>query len=135
MKRRIVVTILLLVGIPAISAVAHLPAQQSNSAYSADPKEWTTAEDHQNMMSQLGIRKLRPGPSGNENAPNSANCNEAKANPYPNLPEILTLRSGKKATTADMWWNQRRPEIVEDFEREVYGRIPQSPRLHGRLRK
>ena len=23
-----------------------------------------------------------------------------------------------------MWWNQRRPEIVEDFEREVLGRVP-----------
>ena len=27
-------------------------------------------------------------------------------------------------TTAQTWWNQRRPEIVEDFEREVYGRVP-----------
>ena len=23
-----------------------------------------------------------------------------------------------------MWWKQRRPEIVEDFDREVYGRVP-----------
>src|SRR6476646_1896324 len=23
-----------------------------------------------------------------------------------------------------MWWKQRRPEIVEDFEREVIGRVP-----------
>ena len=23
-----------------------------------------------------------------------------------------------------MWWQQRRPEIVEDFEREVIGRVP-----------
>ena len=23
-----------------------------------------------------------------------------------------------------MWWKQRRPEIVEDFEREVLGRVP-----------
>src|SRR5436853_6649656 len=23
-----------------------------------------------------------------------------------------------------MWWNQRRPEIVEDFDREIYGRVP-----------
>jgi len=24
-----------------------------------------------------------------------------------------------------MWWKVRRPEIIEDYEREVYGRIPQ----------
>ena len=35
------------------------------------------------MMAQLGIRKLRPGPSGNESAPNHANYDEALANPYP----------------------------------------------------
>ena len=85
---------------------------------------WTAAEDHQNMMDQLGIKALRPGPSGNENAPNHANYDETKANPFPNLPDVLTLKNGKKVTTADMWWNQRRPEIVEDFEREVLGRIP-----------
>jgi lysophospholipase L1-like esterase len=84
----------------------------------------TAAEDHRNMMDQLGIKALRPGPSGNENAPNHANYDESTANPFPNLPPVLTLRNGKKVTTADMWWNQRRPEIVEDFEREVLGRVP-----------
>ena len=33
---------------------------------------------------------------------------------------------GKKVTTAEMWWKQRRPEIVEDMEREVYGRVPKN---------
>jgi hypothetical protein len=88
------------------------------------PKNWTTAEDHQDMMAQLGIRKLRPGPSGNESAPNQANYDESKANPFPILPGVLTLKSGAKVTTAAVWWKQRRPEIVEDFEREVVGRIP-----------
>jgi hypothetical protein len=48
-----------------------------------EPKNWTTAEDHRSMMEQLGIKTLRPGPSGNESAPNSANYDEALANPYP----------------------------------------------------
>jgi hypothetical protein len=89
-------------------------------------KNWTTAEDHQNMMQQLGIQKLRPGPNGNapEGAPNAANYDEAKANPFPDLPEVLTLKNGRKVTTPDMWWNQRRPEIVEEFDREVLGRVP-----------
>src|SRR5215510_5486620 len=81
-------------------------------------------EDHQNMMAQLGIRALRPGPSGNESDPNHANYDEATANPYPDLPEVLTLKNGKKATSAQMWNEQRRPEILEEFDREVLGRIP-----------
>ena len=89
-----------------------------------EPRTWTTAEDHQQMMSQLGIRKLRPGPSGNESAPNQANYDESKANPFPILPDPLVLKNGTRVTTAAMWWKQRRPEIVEDFEREVVGRIP-----------
>ncbi len=90
------------------------------------PLNWTAAEDHQNMMDQLGIKALRPGPSGTETAPNHANYDAATANPFPNLPDVLTLKNGKKVTTADMWWNQRRPEIVEDFEREVLGRVPKN---------
>jgi hypothetical protein len=87
------------------------------------PVTFTTQEDHRNMMEQLGITKLRPGPSGNPSAPNSANYDEALANPYPNLPDGLTLKSGERVTTPEVWWKQRRPEIVEDFEREVLGRV------------
>src|SRR5262245_18753592 len=91
---------------------------------------WTTAQDHQQMMAQLGIRKLRPGPSGNESAPNHANYDEATANPFPVLPDALTLKNGRKVTTQALWWNQRRPEIIEDFEREVLGRVPRNiPRV------
>ena len=92
-------------------------AQQSAPAVTAD-------QDHQNMMDQLGIKALRPGPSGDEKAPNHANYDESKANPYPNLPDPLTLNNGKKVTTAKMWWDERRPQIVEVFEENVYGRVP-----------
>ncbi|WP_431215939.1 hypothetical protein ACQ86N_15560 [Puia sp. P3] len=88
------------------------------------PVTFTAEQDHDNMMRQLGIKALRPGPSGDEKAPNHANYDEALANPYPELPDLLTLNDGKKITTADQWWHRRRPEIVEDFEREVYGRVP-----------
>ena len=84
----------------------------------------TTQDDHREMQKQLGITKLRPGPSGDAKNPNAANTEESKANPFPNLPELMTLKNGDKVTTADQWWKQRRPEIVEDFEREVLGRIP-----------
>ena len=88
------------------------------------PPDWTAEQDHRNMMEQLGIKALRPGPSGNENAPNHANYDESKANPFPDLPDALVLKNGQKVTTAKQWWEQRRPEIVEDFEREVLGRVP-----------
>jgi hypothetical protein len=72
----------------------------------------------------LGITRLRPGPSGRAGATNAANYDPAKANPFPDLPDPLILKDGRKVTTAEMWWKERRPEIVEDFEREVYGRVP-----------
>jgi hypothetical protein len=90
----------------------------------AAPKMWTTQEDHQNMKDQLGIKALRPGPSGNESAPNHANYDEALANPYPKLPPLLTFNNGKPVKTAADW-SRRRKEIVEEFDREVLGRVPQ----------
>jgi hypothetical protein len=90
---------------------------QSDAANAAD-------QDRQNMMDQLGIKSLRPGPSGNEKAPNHANYDEAKANPYPELPDPLTMNDGQKVTSAQMWWDKRRPEIAEMYEKYVYGRVP-----------
>jgi lysophospholipase L1-like esterase len=100
---------------------ALLVAQTGNAP---EPKNWTAEQDHRNMMDQLGIKALRPGPSGNESQPNHANYDESLANPFPNLPDVLTLKNGQKVTTPDIWWKQRRPEIVEDFDREVLGRVP-----------
>jgi hypothetical protein len=84
-----------------------------------------TEEDHQAMMDQLHITSIRRGRDGNnKDSPYYANYDEAKANPYPVLPDPLKLNNGKKVTKASEWWSKRRPEIVEDFDREVYGRVP-----------
>jgi len=89
------------------------------------PIELTAEQDHRRLMDLLHITSLRPGADGrNPQAPNAANYDEAKANPYPDLPDPLVLKSGAKITTAKEWWDRRRPEIVEDFDREVYGRVP-----------
>ena len=74
-------------------------------------------------MDLLHIKELRQGPSGDPKAPNAANVDESRVPPY-TLPDPLTLKNGKKVTTPEMWWKLRRPEIVEDFDREVYGRMP-----------
>ena len=79
-----------------------------------------TFDDHQNMMDQLGVKALRGGPDPN----NQATFNEATANPYTNsLPDVLRMNDGTRVTRAEQW-PARRAEIQEDFEREVYGRIP-----------
>jgi hypothetical protein len=89
------------------------------------PQQVTAQQDHQQMMDQLHIASLRPGADGNHpQAPNAANYDEANANPYPKLPDPLILNNGKRVKTAKDWWSKRRPEIVEAFDREVYGRVP-----------
>jgi hypothetical protein len=70
-------------------------------------------------MDLLHITSLRPGVSGT-----TANTDESKANPYTTLPDPLILNNGKKVKTAKVWWTKRRPEIVEYFDREIYGRVP-----------
>ncbi len=38
--------------------------QSTESVSAPPPLNWTTQQDHKNMMQQLGITRLRPGPSG-----------------------------------------------------------------------
>jgi hypothetical protein len=84
----------------------------------------TAEQDHARILKLLGIDSLRVGPSGDPKAPNAANADESKANPYPNLPDPLVLNNGQKVTSPDIWWKLRRPEIKELFDREIYGRVP-----------
>ncbi|MGH9606611.1 MAG: acetylxylan esterase [Terracidiphilus sp.] len=98
------------------------------------PVNFTSEQDHQNMMDQLGIEALRPGPSGDPNAPNHANYDESKANPYPNIPDPLTMNDGQKVTTAKMWWDKRRPQLVEMLSKYVYGEVPKDvPKVTWRV--
>jgi len=105
-------------------SIAVAPAQ--TSTVPCTPLMLTSEQDHQHMVDEMGIKAVRPGFSGDESAPNHANYDPAKANPFPDLPDPLTTNDGKKVTTPEMWWKQRRPEIVEDYEREVYGRLPKN---------
>jgi hypothetical protein len=100
-------------------------AKPAEPAPAPAPLELTAQQDHRRMMEALKIESLRRGADGrNPQAPNAANYDEAKANPYPDLPDPLELKSGEKVTSPEAWWTRRRPEIVEDFDREVYGRVP-----------
>jgi hypothetical protein len=120
---------------PPAPAPGGAPAAPA-AAPPVNPNAAATAADHRNMMEQLGITRLRPGPSANESAPNPANYDESRANPYPKLPDPLTLANGRKVTSAAMWWDQRRPEIVEEFDREVLGRVPRDvPKVTWRVNR
>src|SRR5579864_6719522 len=88
------------------------------------PVQLTAAEDHQRMVNLLHITELRPAVTPTPNRPNTANYDESKANPYPNLPDPLTLSNGKKVTSAKIWQTQRRPELFELFDRNILGRVP-----------
>jgi hypothetical protein len=79
-------------------------------------------DDYQNMLDQLGIKKVRKG----RDARAKDTSDEATANPYKDsMPDLMTFKDGTKVTAADQW-PRRRAEIVEDFERGVYGRVPQN---------
>lgn len=114
-------TLALLMSLPCWAIAQQAPIDSSKYP---PLKTMTAQQDQANMMQQLGLKKLRPGPSGNESDPNHANYDESQANPCPQLPDVLTTRKGKNITKPEEWWRVRRPELIEDFEREMYGRIP-----------
>jgi hypothetical protein len=111
-----------------VMVVFHVFAQEDTRSAPGglpSPVQLTAEQDHQRIMSLLKITSLRPGRDGmNPQSANYANYDEFKANPCPNLPDPLVLKNGQKVTTPEIWWIQRRPEIVEDFDREIYGRVP-----------
>ncbi|SEJ36468.1 hypothetical protein SAMN05216327_10952 [Dyadobacter sp. SG02] len=53
------------------------------------------------------------------------NYDETKANDY-TLPDPLLLKNGTPVANAETWWKKRRPEIVNDYETQVFGRVPSS---------
>ncbi len=70
------------------------------------------------MMDLLGIKELRPGEE------KDANWDESKADEYLDIPDPLVEKNGRQVTSAGEWWKVRRPEIIEDYDREVLGRTP-----------
>jgi hypothetical protein len=98
----------------------------TNKTDPTPPVKLTAQQDHERLMRLLGITSLRPGPSGDPKAPNAANADESKAITYKSLPDPLVLNNGKRVTDAKTWWKIRYSEIMGDFNREVYGRVPKN---------
>ncbi|MDX1950939.1 MAG: acetylxylan esterase [Verrucomicrobiota bacterium] len=58
-----------------------------------------------------------------EAQPEQFNHDEAKVNPYA-LPALLKMQNGTEVSSPEMWMEKRRPELLELFRSEVYGRSP-----------
>src|SRR3954449_3289064 len=101
---RIVSFTAVLLGIAAV-APDHCSAQDRvvtpEAPRNNGPVVFTTAQDRQNMLDQLGITRLRPGRDSNANSPNPANYDQAKATPFPKLPELLETKAGEKVATLE----------------------------------
>ncbi len=94
---------------------AQPPAEDSNrppglTQSSTRPSSWSDAQGRSYTRSSVG---------------SWTSYDETKANPF-SLPDPLILKNGQPVKDADTWWKLRRPEILEDFRAEMYGRIPEN---------
>ncbi|MFL6578052.1 MAG: acetylxylan esterase [Povalibacter sp.] len=115
MRRAVIHSLWTCIGLTALCG--------SNAAETQAPQTLTAEQDHRRLLDLLKIQELRRGPDGDPKSPRAANFDETKVVPT-QLPALLTLANGHVVTTADQWWQQRRPELVELFDREIYGRVP-----------
>jgi hypothetical protein len=129
-------SLLALITLPVYAA--DVPADTAAAIQAVTPRT-NLPPDADDPNRPPGIRLLKPGvwtddvgKDDNGNLYNQyrrssvgtwSNYAEDKANPFP-IPEVLVLKNGRRVTDADTWWKERRPEILEDFYAQVYGRIP-----------
>ena len=136
---RTFVSAAVLLGIASVGSGRFVPQDGDDSKgppRNQEPVVFTTQQDRQDMLDKLKISKLRPGRNSSPKSANPANYDQAKANPYPKVPDVLVRNDGKKVTTPEQWWTARRPEIVELLEREVYGREPSKvPKVRWEVRQ
>ena len=119
-RHKLFVIAALLIG-SFTASFAQFPMMQVNR----DSLNRLTDEDYADMVRQLGINEPRPGRDPNNPASNRLpNYDELIANPYLYYPDPFTTFDGKKIRNAKQWNKIRRPELIEYFEREVYGRVP-----------
>ena len=106
------------VGLAAQTPAAP-PAANDRAAITA-----ASAVERDRELKLLGITAMQPGATAYDiGKPGNANYDEARANPYPKLPDVLTMNDGKRVKTAAQW-KQRSAEIKAMFDENVYGRYP-----------
>jgi hypothetical protein len=114
---------LTIVLLGSCAALIDLRAQQAEKDV-PPPVHLTAEQDHQRLMDLLHIKELRPGADPKHaDAPNAVNYDESKVKAY-TLPDPLVMNDARRVTTAEMWWNERRPELLGMFDEDMYGRMP-----------
>jgi hypothetical protein len=120
----------------AVWACVTLGIIQVASAAESSEQRTLSEQDHRRLLDILKIEELRRGPDGDPKSPRAANFDETKVEQNLKLPSLLTLANGRPVTTADQWWKQRRPELVELFDREIYGRVPRhTPKVTREIKR
>ena len=112
-------------GQAATAPAAATAPSAAAAAQPLSPVQIANNAERQRIMNLLKISAIPPGAVSSS----PATYIEAEANPYPVLPDPLTLKNGQKVATAEVWKNRRRAELLEDFQREIYGRTPKTPRV------
>jgi hypothetical protein len=115
---------LVLEGQSADSKTAAAPKAVAGKPGAPEHVVLTSEQDRKRMMDMLKITMFPSGPQ----AYWASTYDQNTADPYPNLPDPLTFNNGSKVTSASQW-RRRRAEIVELFDREVYGRRPVTPKV------
>src|SRR5271156_6502948 len=96
-----------------------LPSASDRAAITA-----ASAAERDRELKLLGITAMQPPATAYDiGKPGNANYDESKANPYPKLPDVLTMNDGTKVTTPAQW-KKRRAEIKAMFDENVYGKYP-----------
>ena len=95
------------------------PAATDRAAITA-----ASAAERARELKLLGITAMQPAATAYDiGKPGNANYDESKANPYPKLPDVLTMNDGTTVTTPAQW-KKRRAEIKAMFDENVYGKYP-----------
>lgn len=84
-------------------------------------------EERLRELHLLGLQKTRYGAihakSAGPHGEPAENYDESKGGPVSPLPDPLVFNNGTRVRTVKQW-QQRRKELFEIFDREVYGRVP-----------
>lgn len=123
-------------GVALSAALVAFSVQRQQTGSNLRPVHLTAEQDHQRLMDLLHIKELRPGADPKHpDAPNAVNYDESKVKPY-TLPDPLVLNNGQRVTTPEMWWNERRPQLLTMFDEDMYGRVPANvPAVHWEVVK